>query len=184
MSTENAHAASRVLESYQSDAATKINYIDFLAAAMCKWVPHRTIRQSSHNHCYDSYVHIDEKCFHPFTVCLRLHHFILFVLSALQRMADQFTSHLFSPTDIHLNLLNSFTPLLSIRRIAIDEERLVLAFETLDVESKGKQSNKQGEDTHTHLFNGWNCRNWLAGTLHTYLLTHAHTRTQRNQLFA
>ena len=38
VSTENAHAATRVLESYQSDASTKINYIDFLAAAMCKYV--------------------------------------------------------------------------------------------------------------------------------------------------
>lgn len=38
VSTENAHAATRVLESYQSDASTQINYIDFLAAAMCKYV--------------------------------------------------------------------------------------------------------------------------------------------------
>lgn len=127
-----------------------------------------------------------EKCFHHFTVCLRLHHFISFVLSSLHRMADQFTSHMFSPTDIHLNLPNSFSPLPSIRRIAIDEERLVLAFETLDVESKGKQSNKRG-DTHAHicLMVETVVTDWPEHITHTtHICQHTHTHVRRGINFS
>ena len=65
---------------------------------------------------------------------------VSFLLSSLHNNSDQLLSHMYSPTDTHLYLLNSYSFLSSIRRIAIDEERLVLAFETLDVESKGKLS--------------------------------------------
>ena len=138
VSTENAHAATRVLESYQSDASTKINYIDFLAAAMCKYVitshpVHRLL-------CLAVLCSNTLSC--VFSSCCAMFCDALFV--SFSRQSNCSDGRIPTPFSLSLTFLSSqhqrsrnccFGRL--DRRIAIDEERLVLAFETLDVESKG-----------------------------------------------